>query len=286
MNLKHITDKTLLLDIKRFVKEERQLSIQVLHHLREIERRRLFADLGFSSLFEYTTKELGYSDSAAMRRINSARLLNEMPSLEKKIVSGDISLTSLAQAAQSFKRNNFDNDVKRSIIAQLENKSTRDCDKILSIFDNPTEQKEEIKAITPELSSLTVTITDKTLQNLEKLKSQLAHKNFSNDELLNFIFNLALEKILIDKYHLNTSGRKTESTTRYIPTEVRKRVYLRDKGRCQNCKSVYKVEFDHILPFAMGGKSSEDNLRLLCFSCNQRARIKNGNSSPSSRVAH
>lgn len=286
MNLKHVADDVLLNDIKILVKDERALSIKVLHHLKEIEIRRLFADLGYSSLFEYATNDLGYSHPAAMRRINSARLLQEIPSLENKIISGKLSLSNIAQAAKLFKRQEITIDAKKSIMSQLENKSTRECEKMLSMFESNSIPEDKIKTITPELSSLTVTLTDKTLQNLEKLKSQLAHKNFNNDELLNFIFNLALEKILIDKYHLNTSGRKTESTTRYIPTEVRKRVYLRDKGRCQNCKSVYKVEFDHILPYAMGGKSSEENLRLLCSSCNQRERIKNGNSSPSSRVVH
>lgn len=278
MNLTYISDKQLLKDIKIKVGEERKLSLEVLHHLCEIEKRRLFADIGYSSLFEYTTKELGYSDPAAMRRINSSRLLFELPSLEKKIISGEISLSNMAQAARVLKRQEIPTETKQSVLSQLENKTTRECEKILSLFENKSSPKEQIRSITPELSKMTVTLTDKTIQNLEKLKAHLSHKGFNTDELLNFVFNLALEKLIIDKYHLNTTGKKTESSTRYIPTEIRKRVYLRDKGRCRNCKSVYKVEFDHILPFAMGGKSNEENLRLLCFSCNQRARIKNGNS--------
>jgi hypothetical protein len=278
MNLKHLNDKTLLRDAKKLVHEERECTVTILYHLKEIERRRLFADLGFGSLFEYVTKELGYTESAAARRINSARLLNEIPAIDKKISNGEISLTNLSKAAKLFKRNSLDQTTKKSIISQIENKSTRECEKMLSIFEEKEIPTEKVKILTPEVSSLTVTLTEKTLKNLEKLKGHLAHKRLNNDELFNYIFNLALEKLLIDKYHLNTSGRNQESTTRYIPTEIRKRVYLRDKGRCQNCKSVYKVEFDHILPFSMGGKSSEENLRLLCFSCNQRARIKNGNS--------
>ena len=39
----------------------------VLHHLREVERRFLFAELGYSSLFEYCISELKYSAGSAQR---------------------------------------------------------------------------------------------------------------------------------------------------------------------------------------------------------------------------
>ena len=44
----------------KLVQEERELLTSVLAHLREIERRRLFCDLGFSSLFSYAVEKLGY----------------------------------------------------------------------------------------------------------------------------------------------------------------------------------------------------------------------------------
>ena len=56
MNLKHLTDKALLADIKKLAAEERSISVKVLHHLREIERRRLFSDLGYGSLYDYVIK--------------------------------------------------------------------------------------------------------------------------------------------------------------------------------------------------------------------------------------
>lgn len=85
MNLKHLTDKTLLSDTKYLVSKEREISLKILHHLKEIERRRLFSDLGFGSIFDYTVHELGYSEPAAARRINSARLLRDMPEIEEKL---------------------------------------------------------------------------------------------------------------------------------------------------------------------------------------------------------
>lgn len=41
MNLNHLRDVELLNQIKTFVQSERNLLVKILHHLREIERRRL-----------------------------------------------------------------------------------------------------------------------------------------------------------------------------------------------------------------------------------------------------
>src|SRR5690348_12586469 len=98
--------------------EERKLTLEILHHLQEISRRRLYAYRGFGSLFEYVTKELGYSDAAAMR------LLTEIPEMETKIKTGAISLSIAAQAQKLFQseaklNKPFDLDEKKKILENL-----------------------------------------------------------------------------------------------------------------------------------------------------------------------
>jgi len=63
--------------------------------------------------------------------------------------------------------------------------------------------------------------------------------------------------------------------SRYIPSALKMEVYMRDKGKCTypNCNSQRFLEYDHINPIAMGGKTSLQNLRLLCRAHNQRAAI-------------
>ena len=70
---------------------------------------------------------------------------------------------------------------------------------------------------------------------------------------------------------------KGANQTRHIPRRLRDQIWQRDQGRCQHrdpktgkiCGSSRFLQLDHQLPFALGGKHQEQNLRLLCRGHNQ-----------------
>jgi 5-methylcytosine-specific restriction endonuclease McrA len=63
---------------------------------------------------------------------------------------------------------------------------------------------------------------------------------------------------------------KLEGATRErIPDSVRLFVWQRDRGQCVKCRSQQRLEFDHIIPVAEGGSSTERNVQLLCETCNR-----------------
>lgn len=57
--------------------------------------------------------------------------------------------------------------------------------------------------------------------------------------------------------------------SRLIPIDVRREVWRRDEGKCVNCGSQERLEFDHIIPFSLGGSNTARNVQLLCEICNR-----------------
>ena len=62
---------------------------------------------------------------------------------------------------------------------------------------------------------------------------------------------------------------KQPDISRRIPRNVQREVWRRDQGRCVECGSKEKLEFDHIIPFARGGSNTVRNVQLLCETCNR-----------------
>ena len=87
-SIKQLSNQELLSRTKLLIQEERNLHIQVLNHLKEINSRKLYLKRGFSSLFDYCHKELGYSEGAAYRRIQAMKLCQELPETEADRESG------------------------------------------------------------------------------------------------------------------------------------------------------------------------------------------------------
>lgn len=180
MDLRHLTDKTLLLDTKSLAQQYRYVTTKLLPHLKEIDKRKLYCDLKYPSLFEYVVRELGFSEPSAARRINAARLLNDMPEIEEKIESGILSLSNLSTAAKTFREEHInDTEQKRGIIKQIENLSTRECEKKL----------QELHPHREKLKKLTFQISDDTFVLFEEVKD-LIPQNFNQDEFISYVLTI------------------------------------------------------------------------------------------------
>lgn len=79
------------------------------------------------------------------------------------------------------------------------------------------------------------------------------------------VFKFRLEETEIDIDHQSLIENKLRERTRLIPSEVKRVVWARDKGRCVICGANDELHFDHDLPYSRGGTSiTPDNVRILC----------------------
>ena len=97
----------------------------------------------------------------------------------------------------------------------------------------------------------------------------------SQEELLLRIKHLVLrhEKVLSrirrDIEAFENLDRLPTAKREAIPESVRMFVWQRDEGKCVKCGGKERLEFDHVIPVADGGSSTERNVQLLCEACNR-----------------
>ncbi len=290
MNLRNLSDQVLLMNTEKLAREERELLTKVLHHLREIERRRLFSELGFKSLFEYSVKKLGYSEDQAGRRISAMRLLKEIPELETKIESSALTLTNLGLAQSLFRAERKTADIpkekKLEIISKLENKSKREAEKIILNQASDPHQliADRVRAVTSDKIEIKM-LADLGLEKMDPMKK------FSKDEGERRVANEGktgkdkvsdggientiemAENSPAPAKKMRVISAKGDKKRSYISVHLRRAVWKRANGRCENCESEYALEIDHLVPVGKGGVDEISNLRLLCRSCNQRSAI-------------
>ena len=131
--LKKLSDDHLLSQTKTLVQKERKLNIEILQHLQEIESRKLYLERGFSSLFDYTVRELGYSRGSAFRRIKAMKLCQDIPETKSQLESGKLNLSSASQL-QNF----FEKQARKPLKKDLKN--------------NPSSQKTSIESFQQQQS--------------------------------------------------------------------------------------------------------------------------------------
>ncbi len=301
-----LSNVDLLSELRKLVSHERNVLTEVLWHLKEVEKRRLFADEGYPSLFEYAVKGLGYSESAAFRRISAMRLLKslsapEVEKVESLIQSGVLNLSKLTMAQEHFKYlkkkgEMVDSIKKEKILADLQLKSTRECEKYFVALAPEAKSRERIRALTETESEIRIIVSNELLKKIEQFKNLQSHVKYdaSLAEVLEMALDVAIQKkdprkiavfpknkkirsMLKEKTVEQLPSRSKESikdnlNPRFIPASTRRFIWTRDQGRCtfknketgQMCGSTYQIQIDHIHPVSLNGDADPKNLRLLC----------------------
>src|SRR5512139_134241 len=99
-SVRSLSDRQLFTSTDAIVAEDRRLTLKLLQHLHEIERRKLHLKHGYSSMFVYCTTHLRLSEPAAARRIRTSRCLARFPELHTLLESGDVNLSTVSIVAK------------------------------------------------------------------------------------------------------------------------------------------------------------------------------------------
>ncbi|MCB0323125.1 MAG: HNH endonuclease [Bdellovibrionales bacterium] len=130
-NLSFLTDAQLVDRLSSLVAAEHVGIREVVFHLAEMERRRLYAVLGFSSLYDYSIRELGYSKSAAMRRIRAARCIERFPHAAEKWERGELSLNVIEVLSGVMDERATEDDVA-DLLEAVSGKSASEAEAIVA----------------------------------------------------------------------------------------------------------------------------------------------------------
>ena len=177
------SDNDLNCKLKNLAVQERSLTQEILEHVAEIDRRKLYLKMSFPSLFEYMTREIGYSAGAAQRRIDGARLIQKIPEVSGEIKSGSINLSQISKMQRICRQvkkesgSSVEVEIQRQVIEKLKNQGSADTDLILAQeFQIKIETQEKKQIQRDESVRIELTFSKEEMELIKKAQELLSHQ--------------------------------------------------------------------------------------------------------------
>jgi hypothetical protein len=258
-NMNYILNQT-----KELVRKEKHFTVLILQNLKHIEDHKLFAKLGYSSLYKYLIEELKYSEGEANIRVANVKLMRRSKVANEKITSGELSLTAgkdLFRAVDQSK--NISEEKITKVIDAIKNKTTREAQSAIAHFFEIEAPKEE-----------KVILRGEVLDKLNRLKKK--YQIDSTLELLEILFERDLKEV-----SAKNNVTVIEQNSRYIPVKVKVATIARAQLQCEyvgasnkRCIEKRHLQFEHVKPFAKGGKNGVSNIKYFCRAHNQLTALE------------
>ncbi|MEI8347476.1 MAG: hypothetical protein WCG27_08410 [Pseudomonadota bacterium] len=177
--IRKMTDGELLSGTQELVKKEKNFTLAILKHLKEIEHRKLYGDLGYSSLHAYCVHFLKYSDTETHYRIQAMRLMKDSVVIEEKIATGELNLV-VAGTLQ---------DHLRGQEKQGEKISLQQKEKLVQIHAGLSvrDLRSKLNESTPT-KKFKITVDQQTAKRFEEFRKNKG--GYSDQEIINHLFDL------------------------------------------------------------------------------------------------
>jgi 5-methylcytosine-specific restriction endonuclease McrA len=116
----------ILARLKRLILRESEVTAEVIAHIAELDRRRLYLAEGAPSVFAYCTRILRLSEYAAYTRIQAARLARRFPIVLQQLAAGDVNLTTVGLLAPHMTMENH-----LDLLARARHRSKRQVEELV-----------------------------------------------------------------------------------------------------------------------------------------------------------
>ena len=269
--------------------DENKAVADIVLYLAEVDRRGIYREAGFSSLFTFCTERLGYSEAGAGRRVRAARCLAQSPEIYSQLKSGTITLCSLAEVAAVFTPAN-----QELVLRAIQGASKREAQVIAQSFGAPKPAKRStIRAkkvlITPPVefgnAESTPPVTAPRYSFSFEVSQEVMDLYTEARELMGHlkpeeVFEKALRRFIAQKKQaprvvaakvIVKQDSPVTPKSRAVPLNTRRAVLQRDNYQCTycaadgtQCRERVSLEIDHIKPFSLGGTHQIENLRVVC----------------------
>jgi hypothetical protein len=156
--------------------------------------------------------------------------------------------------------------------------STDDGSTVPSI---PAPPRPLVRPLAPDRYQITFTATRETCEMLELAQDLLRHAIPSGDpaQIVGRALKVLVQELVKQRYAATDRPRASRGQaedSRNIPAEVKRAVFVRDRGRCafvgshgRRCGERAFVDFHHLRPYAAGGPPTVDNIALRCRAHNR-----------------
>jgi hypothetical protein len=190
-----MTNAEIVSEFDEVVRDERLITNRLLTLINKIDERKIFLELGYSSLFDWLVRRYGYSESSAYRRIEAARLIRAVPEVKEKMESGTLNLTNAAKVRSAIRAKEKSTGKKVSAqeqaeaVAAVEKKTSVEADSALcSLFPEikSSVHQERMTVLDENTRRALVNLSEEDIANLEWARDFLSHAmpNASNGQVL------------------------------------------------------------------------------------------------------
>jgi hypothetical protein len=273
MELNKFTDTQLLASLEQQFALERNTSHNILLHLKEVRSRRLFAERGFPNLFSMLIHHFHQSESAANQRLKALDLMIDIPVVEERLISGDLSMSTVAMAQRQIKREEkltgtrVSKEKKLEIVESITNKTMAQAE--IELFkhlpETASSPQNYERRISAETTRLSVTLPDDVREMMIRLKELWAHaekadptRKKKTQGATESAKHRGTERLkYYGKEFDRTLWQKAESQCEYV-----------DKTTGRRCECKFGLQREHVIPLAKGGTNELSNMELLCATHN------------------